>query len=118
MNTKQAILNTSRDRFGAPSEQVNAQFVARLPAHLHRIKAFEDNYLWMLQDPGSNLCWVVDPGDGKVLIEAAASRGLQIVGVLLTHHHADHQGLAYRTGLRNNRIHRRALNQAAFEASR
>jgi hydroxyacylglutathione hydrolase len=92
MNTKQAILNTSRDRFGAPSEQVNAQFVARLPAHLHRIKAFEDNYLWMLQDPGSNLCWVVDPGDGKVLIEAAASRGLQIVGVLLTHHHADHQG--------------------------
>ena len=80
MNTKQAILNTARDRFEAPSEQVNAQFVARLPAHLHRIKAFEDNYLWMLQDPGSNLCWVVDPGDGKVLIEAAASRGLQIVG--------------------------------------
>ena len=68
------------------------KYVAALSPYLHRIKAFEDNYLWMLQDPGSSNCWVVDPGDAQVLITAATQRALSIIGILLTHHHADHQG--------------------------
>ncbi|NDC69107.1 MAG: hydroxyacylglutathione hydrolase [Betaproteobacteria bacterium] len=80
------------------------QFVARLSPQLHRIKAFADNYLWMLQDPRSSHCWVVDPGDGQALIDAACARDLQIVGILLTHHHADHQG-----GVDD--LHRWAANQ-------
>jgi len=68
------------------------KYVAALAPYLHRIKAFEDNYLWMLQNPGASDCWLVDPGDAQVLIEAAELRSLQIVGILLTHHHADHQG--------------------------
>jgi hydroxyacylglutathione hydrolase len=69
-----------------------ARFVAALPAQLHRIKAFQDNYLWMLQDPASKRCWVVDPGDAAVIIEAASAKALELSGILLTHHHPDHQG--------------------------
>ncbi|NCZ75391.1 MAG: hydroxyacylglutathione hydrolase [Betaproteobacteria bacterium] len=47
---------------------------------------------------------VVDPGDGQALIDAACARDLQIVGILLTHHHADHQG-----GVDD--LHRWAANQ-------
>lgn len=73
-------------------QQIAASFVAALPSKLHRIKAFQDNYLWMLQDPASRLCWVVDPGDAQVIIDTAVSQALELTGILLTHHHADHQG--------------------------
>ncbi|MEY3477584.1 MAG: hydroxyacylglutathione hydrolase [Pseudomonadota bacterium] len=73
-------------------QQIAASFVAALPSKLHRIKAFQDNYLWMLQDPASRLCWVVDPGDAQAIIETVVSQALELTGILLTHHHADHQG--------------------------
>lgn len=73
-------------------QQIAASFVAALPSKLHRIKAFQDNYLWMLQDPASRLCWVVDPGDAQAIIDTAVSQALELTGILLTHHHADHQG--------------------------
>ncbi|NBS38887.1 MAG: MBL fold metallo-hydrolase [Betaproteobacteria bacterium] len=72
--------------------QLAARFVAALPSQLHRIKAFQDNYLWILQDPASSRCWVVDPGDAAVIVEAAEAKALEIDGILLTHHHPDHQG--------------------------
>jgi hydroxyacylglutathione hydrolase len=54
------------------------------------LPAFDDNYLWMLTaDDGRAL--VVDPGDaGPVL--AAADAGLEVIAVLVTHHHGDHIG--------------------------
>ena len=63
------------------------------PRHAMRLRplpAFEDNYIWALQDDaGAGL--VVDPGEaGPVL--AAAADGLQLRGILLTHHHHDHIG--------------------------
>ncbi len=36
--------------------------------------------------------WVVDPGDAHVVTQALAQFSLQLQGILLTHHHADHTG--------------------------
>jgi len=57
---------------------------------LRPLPAFEDNYIWALHDEtGAGL--VVDPGEaGPVL--AAVAGGLQLRGILLTHHHHDHIG--------------------------
>ncbi len=36
--------------------------------------------------------WVVDPGDAQVVKNALLQHSLQLEGILLTHHHADHTG--------------------------
>jgi len=54
------------------------------------LPAFEDNYIWALRrDDGAAL--IVDPGDAAPVF-AAAHDGLQVRGILLTHHHHDHVG--------------------------
>lgn len=53
------------------------------------LRAFTDNLIWLLPADGGHL--VVDPGDAAPVL-AAADAGLRPVGVLLTHHHADHIG--------------------------
>lgn len=52
------------------------------------LPAFNDNYLWLLCLDG--MAWVVDPGDAHVVDAALQAQGVQLVGILLTHHHADH----------------------------
>lgn len=54
------------------------------------IRAFKDNYLWLLQRQGRAV--VVDPGDGTPVQAALARSGLALEAILLTHHHADHCG--------------------------
>ncbi|AKJ28946.1 hydroxyacylglutathione hydrolase [Caldimonas brevitalea] len=54
------------------------------------LPAFADNYIWMLHDGREAL--VVDPGQAAPVIEALQARGLQLTGILVTHHHADHVG--------------------------
>jgi len=54
------------------------------------LPAFDDNYIWMLHDGA--LAWVVDPGDAAVVLGALQQQGLQLAGILVTHHHADHVG--------------------------
>jgi len=57
---------------------------------LQSLPALTDNYIWMLSaDDGRAL--VIDPGDADPVL-AASELGLQPVGILLTHHHADHIG--------------------------
>ncbi len=56
------------------------------------IPAFNDNYIWLVTRPGDQRAFVVDPGDAAVVEEALAARELQLVGILLTHHHFDHVG--------------------------
>ena len=53
------------------------------------LPAFEDNYIWVLEDAGHAL--LVDPGDAAPVL-AAANEGLEPVAILLTHHHGDHIG--------------------------
>lgn len=54
------------------------------------LPAFTDNYIWMLHQAGH--AWVVDPGDARVVKTALQKHSLQLQGILLTHHHADHTG--------------------------
>ena len=55
-----------------------------------RIPAFKDNYIWLLRKGASAL--VVDPGDACPVLEVLAQEGLTLECILITHHHADHQG--------------------------
>lgn len=54
------------------------------------IPAFKDNYIWLLQRDGRAV--VVDPGDAAPVVARLAADGLRLEGILITHHHADHQG--------------------------
>jgi len=54
------------------------------------IPAFNDNYLWMIENDSE--CWVVDPGDAAPVQAALLSKGLNLTGILVTHHHSDHVG--------------------------
>jgi hydroxyacylglutathione hydrolase len=58
------------------------------------IPAFDDNYIWLLQDAtGSDeRATLVDPGDAEPVIERLRADGLSLGTILLTHHHQDHQG--------------------------
>lgn len=54
------------------------------------IKAFQDNYIWMIQDGVHTLC--VDPGDFLPVLEHLRHRRLALEGILVTHLHHDHTG--------------------------
>jgi hydroxyacylglutathione hydrolase len=54
------------------------------------LPAFNDNYIWMLHDGQRAL--VVDPGDAQVVFETIKRLGVQLVAILVTHHHHDHTG--------------------------
>jgi len=56
------------------------------------IAAFSDNYIWLMHHEGSRQAVVVDPGDAAPVIAALEKMGLDLVCVLITHHHFDHVG--------------------------
>ncbi|MBT1445998.1 hydroxyacylglutathione hydrolase [Shewanella sp. JM162201] len=55
------------------------------------IKAFRDNYIWLIT-LADNQALVVDPGDAAPVIAVLEERALTLKGILLTHHHSDHAG--------------------------
>lgn len=57
---------------------------------VHTLTAFDDNYIWMLED-GLH-AWVVDPGDAQPVLRSLAQHQLTLSGILITHHHGDHTG--------------------------
>lgn len=59
---------------------------------IHTIPMFTDNYVFILQDPQTNDCWIIDPGEAETPLNFAKVRGWQIKGILNTHHHSDHIG--------------------------
>ncbi len=58
------------------------------------IPAFHDNYIWLYQS--QQQAWVVDPGDAGPVEACLLEHGLELAGILVTHHHMDHIG-----GIRN-----------------
>lgn len=58
--------------------------------NIQPIRAFKDNYIWMLSDSGHAL--VVDPGDASPVLESLDRSGMALSAILITHHHADHIG--------------------------
>jgi len=62
------------------------------PYNVTAISAFNDNYIWLITTENSQQCLVVDPGDAKPVIDYLAKHQLELEGILITHHHADHVG--------------------------
>lgn len=56
------------------------------------IPAFDDNYIWLLRNPGAQVSAVVDPGDEEPVLEYLRAHGLELGAILITHHHWDHTG--------------------------
>ena len=59
--------------------------------NLISIPAFQDNYIWLLDNQQGH-CVIVDPGDATPVLEALSQRQLHPDAILLTHHHRDHVG--------------------------
>ena len=57
---------------------------------IHPVPAFDDNYLWVIED-GRHAA-VVDPVDDAPVQAFLAARGLTLTAILVTHHHGDHIG--------------------------
>ncbi|MCG8067794.1 MAG: hydroxyacylglutathione hydrolase [Candidatus Thiodiazotropha taylori] len=56
------------------------------------IKAFDDNYIWAIRNPGAATAVAVDPGDETPLLDWLQENSLTLSAVLITHHHYDHVG--------------------------
>ncbi|CAM8421174.1 GloB Zn-dependent hydrolases, including glyoxylases [Candidatus Methylopumilus universalis] len=54
------------------------------------IEAFQDNYIWLIHNDQNSV--IVDPGDAGPVISALERKNLNLVAILITHHHADHIG--------------------------
>jgi hydroxyacylglutathione hydrolase len=54
------------------------------------IRAFADNYIWLMQHGGKAA--VVDPGDASPVIEYLDREGVELCAIINTHHHGDHVG--------------------------
>lgn len=59
--------------------------------NLNSIPAFEDNYIWVLNNDEGR-CLIVDPGEAAPVLKAIAENQWQPEAILLTHHHNDHVG--------------------------
>ena len=54
------------------------------------IPAFRDNYIWAIHDDKNAV--VVDPGEAAPVLDFLRERKLELVTILITHHHNDHVG--------------------------
>jgi len=56
------------------------------------IAAFNDNYIWLLQSGDRREAVVVDPGDGRAVLDYLDARAITLTAIWITHHHPDHVG--------------------------
>jgi hydroxyacylglutathione hydrolase len=54
------------------------------------VRALKDNYVWVLRK--GRAAAVIDPGEAQPVLSYLEAEGLDLVAVLLTHHHRDHVG--------------------------
>ena len=60
--------------------------------YIDPIRAFDDNYIWLIQDSERRYAAIVDPGDEAPVIEYLQQHNIKPVAILITHHHGDHTG--------------------------
>jgi len=56
------------------------------------IRAFDDNYIWLIKVPNQPQVIAVDPGDATVVKTYLNANQLGLAAILITHHHDDHIG--------------------------
>ncbi len=56
------------------------------------VRAFADNYIWMVMNDARSHCAIVDPGDARPVLEWLNRESVTPVAILITHHHGDHVG--------------------------
>lgn len=56
------------------------------------LKAFHDNYIWVIFSPDGKQVSVVDPGDSRPVIKFLEDKQLNLSSILVTHYHNDHIG--------------------------
>jgi len=56
------------------------------------VRAFQDNYIWVVRGTSTRTAVLVDPGDAAPVLEALPRLGLTPAAILCTHHHGDHVG--------------------------
>ncbi|MFH7244561.1 MAG: hydroxyacylglutathione hydrolase [Spirulina sp.] len=59
---------------------------------IHRLRAFHDNYIFVLHHPATNQAAVVDPGDATPVLNWLDQHHANLVAIFNTHHHSDHVG--------------------------
>ena len=59
---------------------------------IEAIPAFDDNYIWLITQSGTQNCIVVDPGDEEPVLQRLKQSSLNLSAILITHKHYDHTG--------------------------
>lgn len=57
---------------------------------IHAIKAFEDNYIWVISQ--DNQAIIIDAGEAEPVLDYLNEHQLTPIAMLITHHHDDHTG--------------------------
>lgn len=60
--------------------------------NIYQIPAFNDNYIFLIEEKSSGQVAAVDPGDGKLIKDFLKEKNLPLNFILNTHHHWDHVG--------------------------
>lgn len=63
-----------------------------MPLTITPIPAFDDNYIWMIEQPDSHQVAVVDPGDARRVLNWLQQHNATLTDILITHKHHDHIG--------------------------
>jgi hydroxyacylglutathione hydrolase len=63
-----------------------------LPSTITPVRAFADNYIWIISMPGQQQVAIVDPGDARPVLDWLQQHSLQPGAILITHFHSDHTG--------------------------
>jgi hydroxyacylglutathione hydrolase len=71
----------------------NQSTLNAVPLGVRPVRAFADNYIWLIEAPGRPGSVVaVDPGEAAPVETELELRGSRLAAILLTHHHPDHIG--------------------------
>lgn len=56
------------------------------------VRAFNDNYIWLIQSADGASAAIVDPGDARPVLSHLQNQAINPIAILITHHHMDHTG--------------------------
>lgn len=56
------------------------------------VRAFKDNYIWLIHSADGASVAIVDPGDAGPVVNYLQNQSITPIAILITHHHWDHTG--------------------------